>query len=272
MAVPLTGWSDIPGGYSAHYSVEGAPWWLRVWFRTPFIDRFAYPRLVARGHGILRATPGVAAHQLGFVGPGWRVDLATIPPPLADIRATIGSSLEGPEELDPDWGHVLELGLPRLPDTLQVGEAVAVARWVGPCYGAVRVFSRCIDEDGEDEVWDDAFLFRRIDGGWDEVSTGGAAGPSGDDPLGRKSSDTRTPYLSQSTSYGRSCVCFEGAAGADARWLEVEDADGLTRMPIESEAGHLIACGSGDTVTALTVRVIGQDGTVLLEEGFHAID
>ena len=31
----LEGWNHIPRGYGADFDVATAPWWLRLWFRTP---------------------------------------------------------------------------------------------------------------------------------------------------------------------------------------------------------------------------------------------
>jgi hypothetical protein len=43
--VRLTGWDVIPSGYGARFDANAAPFWLRVLFQTPFVDRFAYPHL-----------------------------------------------------------------------------------------------------------------------------------------------------------------------------------------------------------------------------------
>jgi hypothetical protein len=56
----LVGWNDIPPGYGAQFELDGAPAWLRLWFRTPFLDRFAYPVAVRRGYGWLTPPPGAA--------------------------------------------------------------------------------------------------------------------------------------------------------------------------------------------------------------------
>jgi hypothetical protein len=69
----LEGWNHIPRGYGATFDVRSAPWWLRLWFRTPFVDRFAYPVLVARGHGRLRAHPGTAPSDREPVTGGWLI-------------------------------------------------------------------------------------------------------------------------------------------------------------------------------------------------------
>lgn len=69
----LEGWNHIPQGYGAEFALREAPWWLRVWFSIPFIDRFAYPIVVRRGHGWLSPMPGLSTEQRGQVSPGWRI-------------------------------------------------------------------------------------------------------------------------------------------------------------------------------------------------------
>jgi len=68
----LEGWNSIPEGYSASFDTQAAPQWLRIWFRTPLVDRFAYPIMVRRGYGVLRPMPG---HVLGDVPRGWKTTL-----------------------------------------------------------------------------------------------------------------------------------------------------------------------------------------------------
>lgn len=69
----LEGWNHVPIGYAADFDVRAAPRWLRLWFRTPFVDRFAYPRMVARGFGHLTPHPGVGPADREEVGAGWRL-------------------------------------------------------------------------------------------------------------------------------------------------------------------------------------------------------
>jgi len=71
--VRLEGWNRIPQGYGATFDVAAAPWWLRAWFRTPFVDRFAYPVMVERGYGWLCAHPGTTEAEREPVTGGWRV-------------------------------------------------------------------------------------------------------------------------------------------------------------------------------------------------------
>jgi hypothetical protein len=82
----LVGWNDIPCGYGAEFELDSAPWWLRAWFRTPFVDRFAHRLAVRRGYGWLSPHPG------GEPGPvaedGWRIrpDGYTSPGAVAFLR------------------------------------------------------------------------------------------------------------------------------------------------------------------------------------------
>jgi len=84
----LEGWSQIPDGYGASFDVRSAPLWLRAWFCTPLLDRFAYPRMVKRGFGYLTLQPGVAHEDSGDVGEGWRIRHEANQPPgsVADLR------------------------------------------------------------------------------------------------------------------------------------------------------------------------------------------
>lgn len=69
----LVGWNEIPDGYGTWFDISRAPLWLRLWFRTPILDKFARPVAVRRGFGYLTPEPGLAAEQLGDVGPGWQI-------------------------------------------------------------------------------------------------------------------------------------------------------------------------------------------------------
>jgi hypothetical protein len=71
--VRLEGWNHVPEGYGASFDVRSAPFWLRVWFRTPFLDRWAYPQLVRRGLGYLTPHPDVPPEAREDVTDGWRV-------------------------------------------------------------------------------------------------------------------------------------------------------------------------------------------------------
>lgn len=50
-------------------------------FHTPFVDRFAYPILVRRGHGYLRSSRVAPLRGFGEVSAGWRLDPPDYDPP-----------------------------------------------------------------------------------------------------------------------------------------------------------------------------------------------
>jgi len=81
--VRLEGWNHVPRGYGASFDTGSAPWWLRAWFRTPFVDRFAYPVLVKRGLGWLTAFPMSPGEVREPVAKGWRVRPDSDDPPAA---------------------------------------------------------------------------------------------------------------------------------------------------------------------------------------------
>ncbi len=76
----LEGWNQIPEGYGADFDLPSAPLWLRTWFRTPLLDRFAYPQMVRRGLGYLTPHPGVPPDARGKVRTGWRIRPEYQPP------------------------------------------------------------------------------------------------------------------------------------------------------------------------------------------------
>jgi hypothetical protein len=80
-AVQLEGWNSIPEGYTAAFDLRSAPRWLRLWFQTPFLDRYAYPIVVRRGYGWLRQHPGLSGEELGRVPAGWRIRPPDYRPP-----------------------------------------------------------------------------------------------------------------------------------------------------------------------------------------------
>ncbi|MGH3788341.1 MAG: hypothetical protein ACRDRG_17750 [Pseudonocardiaceae bacterium] len=69
----LEGWDNLPRGYGANFDLRAAPWWLRLWAKTPFIDRFAYPQLVRRGHGYLTPFPDFPNAERDPVSSGWQL-------------------------------------------------------------------------------------------------------------------------------------------------------------------------------------------------------
>ena len=86
----LEGWNYIPGGHGARFDVRSAPLWLRAMFRTPLVDRFAYPLLVKRGHGYLLVHADALPQELGAVTAGWRIDPPDVEPPGSSGPLTWG--------------------------------------------------------------------------------------------------------------------------------------------------------------------------------------
>jgi hypothetical protein len=84
----LEGWDHVPRGYGAEFDVASAPWWLRLWFRTPFVDRYAYPRLVRRGLGWLTPSPAVPEEAREPVGDDWRLRPPGYRPPGSECGLT----------------------------------------------------------------------------------------------------------------------------------------------------------------------------------------
>lgn len=78
----LEGWNRIPRGFGARFDLSRAPWWLRAWMATPFVDRFAYPVVVGRGLGYLTAQPGSTLATLPWdaAARGWQLE----DPPASD--------------------------------------------------------------------------------------------------------------------------------------------------------------------------------------------
>lgn len=71
----LLGWNSIPDGYGVVVRLDDSPNWLRFWFHTPYIDRFAYPVMVRRGFARLVPQPGTPGEDLARLHrAGWQVD------------------------------------------------------------------------------------------------------------------------------------------------------------------------------------------------------
>jgi hypothetical protein len=76
-AVILEGWNHVPWEFGARFEITAAPWWLRAWYATPLLDRFAYPVLVRRGYGHLSPHPGTVPDTKAIADAtkaGWRID------------------------------------------------------------------------------------------------------------------------------------------------------------------------------------------------------
>jgi hypothetical protein len=70
----ITGWSDIPRGYSAYFDWKSAPIAIRVLSKLPWLDRYAYPFMVKNQLAYLRPHPGFAPSDRAPVPSQWVVD------------------------------------------------------------------------------------------------------------------------------------------------------------------------------------------------------
>ncbi len=73
----LAGWNRIPRGYGIHVHEDEAPRWLRVWLRTPLVDRFAYPVAIRLGVARLQPFPaGETTSATRFQGSGGSIPIS----------------------------------------------------------------------------------------------------------------------------------------------------------------------------------------------------
>lgn len=167
---------------------------------------------------------------------------------------------------------VLDRGLPPLPSELAPDSDFPVARWAGPRFGAVlRVWREPSAEDldeGDSEYDNDVQVFRRTAEGW-EPSDGSGGSDWFDPPFERPEIGSSEVLISgQFSRFAPDwpCCAIYGVAGADARVVEVTDADGVMRTPVESPIGAFIVCS--DARSSAVLRIYDGSGNLLLEETF----
>ncbi len=169
---------------------------------------------------------------------------------------------------------ILEAGVPSLPADIGDDEAVPIARWLGPRFGAVLFVMWSGESDDLDRyLSSEIYVFRRSEHGWESVNTGGG-GAWFDPPFVRPGVNADSATLVHFHAGSEPTHSAEGVrwtyssaygyAGTAARTVEVEDDDGLTPREIESPLGVFIvvAASTGRSV----VRVRRGDGSLLLEQ------
>lgn len=173
-----------------------------------------------------------------------------------------------------DWSiWVLDHGLPDLPQGVELGASVPVARWVGPRFAAVChlqwMWSHRHDHD---YLATETQLLHRTAGEWEVAGgTGGSDWPF-DPPLRRPISPPSYAQLGGRTCAGEEgwyCCALEGLAGLDAAVVRVSDMDGVTQQVVDSPLGVLIA--AVDASVPAIVTVLDGGGSVLLTEHFEPL-
>jgi hypothetical protein len=170
------------------------------------------------------------------------------------------------EDFMEDWSFwVLDNGLPPLPARVEVGESVPVARWVGPRFGAVlHIQWMWSDDHVDDSLSTETQVFIRRGDSW---GVAGGQGGSGwfDPPFVRparvRPGDVAIGHQFFTSEGDWSCCAVDGLVGANAVAIEVEDREGVTRRPIESPFGAVIACSDGSHEA--TFRVLDAEAHVL---------
>jgi hypothetical protein len=166
-----------------------------------------------------------------------------------------------------EW--VLDYGLPPTPPTIDRGDSIPVARWIGPKYSAVLRLQWPADED--DLVETDAQMYVRNGTSWDAWPCGGGSGwwrpPFSRPPALRPRTVWVTGECGCQGRDGGGAWSFFGIAGADAAVVEVVEDGGTTaRWPVESPFGGFVGAFNGNA--AATARMYGADNRVLWEDRF----
>lgn len=171
-----------------------------------------------------------------------------------------------------DWSTwVLDHGLPELPQEVQIGESVPVARWAGPRFAAVcHLQWMWSDGHEEDYLATETELFRHTASGWEVANGSGGSDWPLDPPLRRPATPPGYAQLGGQTCAGEEgwyCCALVGLAGPEAAVVQVTDDDGDTRREVDSPLGILIA--AVDASRPASVTVLDGMGNVLLTKHFE---
>lgn len=151
-------------------------------------------------------------------------------------------------------------GLPDPPEGIGRSMTVPVARWGGPAYGAVLHVQWYWDPDDPDDdeyPQSEVQTYLRDGEGWEESAATGGSGwfdPAFARPAQLGSREVWFLGAQWSSSFGSwACCAVYGVAGSDAAWVEVDDADGRTRLPVESPMGAFVAATDGRREAKISV-------------------
>jgi hypothetical protein len=179
------------------------------------------------------------------------------------------------EEAANSWDlWVLDNGLPDLPETVQKGESVPIARWVGPRFGAVLRVEWCWaaepPPDWTDRLESVVEVFMRTPDGWKPSSGWGGSGWY-EPPLQRLSIlDPQDAYIGNLHSSGDhdwNCAARFGVVGTDVVATELVSDEGKVRLPVESAIGAVII--AFDATRPATIRLIAADGSIVTTTNYQ---
>lgn len=163
---------------------------------------------------------------------------------------------------------LLDAPVAPLPDDVEEGEGVVIARWAGPRWGALLyVINNGLDEElGEVAVDLDATSFRRVSGGWQESSSSGGGGWwTTEKPLLRRPEIApRTwalHHFHSGPDDGWHAPWAYGVASAEVAWVEVTDIDGAVRRSLEAPLGYFVVAWNGEGPA--TVELLDAGGSSL---------
>jgi hypothetical protein len=180
----------------------------------------------------------------------------------------------GFDEDEADWWceWVLDHDLPEPPGVLAKGQAVPIARWAGPQFGAVlsAAWSWSTDHEtfGSDELISIVQVFRRTATGWE--GTDGDGGSSWfDPPFQPPKIDPREVEifgLHYSGRDGWHCAARYGMVGSGIAFADLVTDDFTVRRPIESRVGAVIV--AFDPSFASVIGYVTHEGVVEEEVSF----
>jgi hypothetical protein len=175
------------------------------------------------------------------------------------------------ESLMTEWSlWVLDNGLPHLPNEVAVGCSVPVAHWIGPRFGAVMHLQWSWSEHhGSDMFGSEIELFHRLGQDWEVADGGGGSSGGIDARLDRVAVPAGFAAIRGTTSFVGdrwSCTAVDGVTGRSARWVRLEDSDGVTVRSLDSPLGFLLVATEAGSEACVVVT--DADGGEMLRHRF----